>query len=130
VPGVVIDVPACRRRTRLIGGARHTYTLLVTPSAADHGHEIGRSRRSTRAWFVILPPGENAAPAPANVSIWNDTAFNDTASNENRGGLYHQLGVTERALVVVRPDGYIGYRAQPADGAKLLAYLDKYLIRT
>ena len=43
--------------------------------------------------------------------------------------LHQKLGVTGHALVLVRPDGYIGYRAQPADGAALSTYLGGYLVR-
>jgi hypothetical protein len=111
-------------------GTRYNLLLLGGPGDAQalpHLEKIAADVQQrvpdVFAVHVILPSGENvttgAAAAPANVSIWNDTT----------GRLYQQLGVTERALVVVRPDGYIGYRGQPADGTKLLAYLDKYLIR-
>jgi 2-polyprenyl-6-methoxyphenol hydroxylase-like FAD-dependent oxidoreductase len=111
-------------------GTRHNLLLLRGPGDSQALSHLGKLAADVEQHFpdlfavhVILPPGEHVAPgaaaAPANVSIWNDST----------GGLYHQLVVTERALVVVRPDGYIGYRAQPADGRKLLAYLDKYLIR-
>ena len=43
--------------------------------------------------------------------------------------MHQQLGATERALFVVRPDGYIGYRNQPADAGGLEKYLDRYLVR-
>ena len=104
-------------------GTRHN--LLLLPGAGDTQAlaQLGKIADATRQRFpdifavhLILPAGEKAAPA--NVSVWNDST----------GRLHEQLGVTEPALVVVRPDGYIGYRAQPADGQKLAKYLDKYLL--
>jgi 2-polyprenyl-6-methoxyphenol hydroxylase-like FAD-dependent oxidoreductase len=113
-------------------GTRHNLLLLPGTGDAQAIAQLGRIADATRQRFpdifavhVILPAGEKAAPgaALANVSIWTGTDWNDAT-----GRLYEQLGVTERALLVVRPDGYIGYRAQPADGQKLAKYLDKYLI--
>jgi len=45
------------------------------------------------------------------------------------GQARQRLGVTGPALILVRPDGYIGYRCQPADTEGLLKYLGRYLIR-
>jgi hypothetical protein len=45
------------------------------------------------------------------------------------GRLYQRSGATDRALLLVRPDGYLGYRAQPADPVAFQKYLDTYLVR-
>ena len=58
-------------------------------------------------------------------------------SNENvpvcedvEGSIYEQFGVGQHsALILVRPDGYIGYRCQPADGEKLMGYLRRFLVQ-
>jgi hypothetical protein len=110
-------------------GTRHNLLLLRGTGDSQALSQLGKIADDILQRFpdifavhVILPAGENAAPgtaaAPANVPIWNDST----------GRLYQALGVTERALIVVRPDGYIGYRAQPADGQKLVKYLERYLI--
>ncbi len=110
-------------------GTKHNLLLLPGPSEAQSLLQLAKIADETQRRFpdvfavqVILPPDAHAAPAtataPAGASLWIDTASH----------LHHQLGVTDRALFVVRPDGYIGYRAQPADGGKLLEYLEKYLI--
>jgi 2-polyprenyl-6-methoxyphenol hydroxylase-like FAD-dependent oxidoreductase len=109
-------------------GTRHNLLLFAVSGDAQAFSQLAKIADETRNAFpdifsvhVILPPGGKTAPtaaAPANASVWIDTA----------GRLYQQLGVTERALLVVRPDGYIGYRAQPADGQKLAQYLQRYLI--
>jgi 2-polyprenyl-6-methoxyphenol hydroxylase-like FAD-dependent oxidoreductase len=110
-------------------GAKHSLLLLPGPSEAQSLLQLAKIADETQRRFpdvfavhVILSPDAHAAPAtataPAGASLWIDAASH----------LHHQLGVTDRALLVVRPDSYIGYRAQPADGAKLLDYLEKYLI--
>ena len=69
----------------------------------------------------LVAPAGSAAPsaeAPA-VARWVDA---DART-------HRALGATDRALVLVRPDGYVAYRGQPADGAALAAHMDGYLIR-
>jgi peroxiredoxin len=38
--------------------------------------------------------------------------------------LHARYGAKAECLYLIRPDGYIAYRSQPADGDRLLAYLD------
>ena len=45
------------------------------------------------------------------------------------GIVFRQHAVSGAAVVVVRPDGYIGYRGQRADADRLLGYLEKYLVK-
>ena len=40
------------------------------------------------------------------------------------GALHHRFGARAECLYMIRPDHYIGYRAQPPDAEKLRAYLD------
>jgi hypothetical protein len=37
--------------------------------------------------------------------------------------LHHRYGAEEECLYLIRPDGYVGYRSQPADRAALAGYL-------
>ncbi len=53
------------------------------------------------------------------MSVWRDVD----------GQVQAHVAAKERAAIVVRPDGYIGYRGQPADAARLERYLDRYLVR-
>jgi 2-polyprenyl-6-methoxyphenol hydroxylase-like FAD-dependent oxidoreductase len=108
-------------------GTRHNLLLLPGAGDAQAIPQLGKVADETRRRFpdifavhLILPAGDKAATAtgPADASVWTDST----------GRLYQQLGVTGQSLFVVRPDGYIGYRAQPADGQKLAKYLDKYLV--
>ena len=108
-------------------GGRHA--LLLFPGAADSdavsqlvkiADETGRAFPNVFSTHVVLNGGDPApGAAGSNVSAWIDAD----------GGLHRRLGVTGRALIWVRPDGYIGYRGQPADGERLSKYLDHYLIR-
>jgi hypothetical protein len=73
--------------------------------------------------LILKADAASNAPAlssvPSTVATWLDT----------EGRLHQHLGATNRALFVVRPDGYIGYRSQPADAGALEKYLDRYLVR-
>jgi hypothetical protein len=39
------------------------------------------------------------------------------------GAFHRRYGAGAECLYLVRPDGYIAYRSQPADGDRLMAYL-------
>lgn len=45
------------------------------------------------------------------------------------GKVHRKLHASHATLVLVRPDGSIGYRRQPADGTGLLEHLGRYLVR-
>jgi len=57
-------------------------------------------------------------PANWQGGLWRDAS----------GDLRTQHGVRTDTLVLVRPDGYVAFRSQPAELPPLLAHLDKYLI--
>jgi 2-polyprenyl-6-methoxyphenol hydroxylase-like FAD-dependent oxidoreductase len=60
-----------------------------------------------------------ASEAPPEMPAWVDST----------GVIHQKLAATSPTLILVRPDGYIGFRAQPADGAALLEHLATYLVR-
>jgi len=67
--------------------------------------------------FVLPGQGTaDASPAGADL-VWMDSS----------GDLHHRLGVQDPTLLLVRPDGYIGFRSQPADRQTLLSHLSSYL---
>ncbi|HEX3656759.1 MAG TPA: hypothetical protein VHV55_13165 [Pirellulales bacterium] len=41
------------------------------------------------------------------------------------GRVHQKLGATDRALILARPDGYIGYCNQPGTAESLSKYLDR-----
>ncbi len=69
--------------------------------------------------YVITKAGDKIGLSQSNVTVWID----------GTGRVYDKLHVTQTALILVRPDGYIGYRCQPADGKALMEYLGRYLVR-
>jgi 2-polyprenyl-6-methoxyphenol hydroxylase-like FAD-dependent oxidoreductase len=109
-----------------IRGTRHA--LLLLPGSGDGeaisqllsiAAEAGRAFPDILSAHIITKAGNDTHLPPSNVSTWLDRA---RRVNE-------KLHVTQRALVLVRPDGYIGYRCQPAEGKALLEYLGRYLVR-
>jgi hypothetical protein len=114
-----------------IRGTRHN--LLLLPASPDRqaisqllqiADDVQRAFPDLFAVQLILKSNSGTGAAdlssvPSNVTTWLDP----------EGHLHQQLGATDRALFVVRPDGYIGYRSQPADAGALEKYLDRYLVR-
>ena len=41
------------------------------------------------------------------------------------GALHHRYGADAECLYLIRPDGYVGFRGQPADAARLQDYLGR-----
>ena len=110
-----------------IRGNQHA--LLLLPGGQGHeaisqlrqiADEAGRSFPGIFSIHFVLPAGGTASPdlESSSAAVWLDSD----------GTLHRKLHVSDRALILVRPDGYIGYRCQPASGAALAKYLDGYLI--
>ncbi len=107
----------------LRGPAHH---VLLLPDGADPATlaglgEIGRRVEETYSGMVkvhLVVPGEVPAGGAGVLSAWGDP----------EGSVRRLLGARETALAVVRPDGYLGYRGQPASREGLHEHLDRYLI--
>ncbi|HQR08828.1 MAG TPA: FAD-dependent monooxygenase [Gemmatales bacterium] len=108
---------------RVIHGTRHA--LLLLPSVNDQD--------TVSALLKITKEAEQAYPNVMSTNLILKTAANLTAHSQvpvwldADGTVHRQLGANDNTLVLVRPDGYIGYRCQPADGKALLQYLGRYL---
>ena len=63
---------------------------------------------------VILPGERAPAPALQGLALVADV----------RKALHDRYGARSECLYVVRPDGHVAYRSQPADGDRLAEYLD------
>jgi 2-polyprenyl-6-methoxyphenol hydroxylase-like FAD-dependent oxidoreductase len=113
------------RRTSLFAAIRDgRHALLLFPhEPASVPHLLQIAEAAKQAFPDVLSPHvimrADATPVALDIPVWQDV--------ERK--VHGQLGVTDRALILVRPDGYIGYRCQPADAAKLLKYLGRYLAR-
>lgn len=81
--------------------------------------EIAERYRGLIERYTILPPDGAAA------------ATYDSASIVDAGGELHRIyGVRDETLLLVRPDGYLAYRAEPAEPEKLQQYLATILKAT
>jgi hypothetical protein len=67
----------------------------------------------------LIVPGASFSAGPTGfVSVWLDPDHS----------VRRLLGARETALALLRPDGYLGYRSQPASWDGLGEYLDRFLI--
>jgi 2-polyprenyl-6-methoxyphenol hydroxylase-like FAD-dependent oxidoreductase len=114
-----------RRVHELVRSGRHVALLFDGAAATEAGYaNLTRIARSVRGRFgdavepyLVVPTA--TAPAPAR---WEGPTLLD------EGGEIHQrYGARSEAIYLIRPDGYVGYRGQPAEGAKLEAWLDRCL---
>jgi hypothetical protein len=107
-------------------GTRHTLLLLPDGRDGKAATQLQRTAAEAAREFpdvlvphVILRAGEVARHASdAGTRAWIDT----------EGRVYDKLHANEGAAVLVRPDGYIGYRCHASDAATLGAHLGRYLV--
>ncbi len=121
VPDGTLRSPATgeeRRLHAILRGPEHNLLLLPDdPSRTADLAEIGRRAEATYPGVVrahVVGGTSPGGPAPD----WLDP----------EGSLRRTLGAKASALAAVRPDGYLGYRGQPASWDDLRAYLDRYLV--
>jgi hypothetical protein len=88
-------------------------TVAGYRNLADIGARVRDRFRGLVDVHMVIP---RAAPPVA--LQWDGSVLLDAD-----GGLHHLYGAGSECLYLVRPDGYVGYRSQPADGGRLMAYL-------
>ena len=108
-----------------LDGKRHSLLLLPGKDTDSVSKLIAIAEETNRAFPGILAAHlilerntANPHAASSGVAVWEDT--------EARA--HEQLHAKDATLILVRPDGYIGFRCQPADGTALRAYMQSYLI--
>jgi 2-polyprenyl-6-methoxyphenol hydroxylase-like FAD-dependent oxidoreductase len=111
---------------KLLRGPRHT--LLLFPGAyheanswrrlTDLAKSLGSVRDLLDVYFVAVEPG--AAPSNANGS--GSVIFDPERS------LHYRYGAETECLYLIRPDGYVGYRSEPATTSTLQAYLKSIFV--
>ena len=114
------------RLSSLLGGCKFTLLLFDGRSSSADGYEDFEAiaKRTRERWndrvsvFVITPQKERPAQLSSDISVLHD----DTGDVEKR------YAARTECLFVIRPDLYVGFRSQPADGPELAAYLDTLLI--
>lgn len=109
-----------------IRGVKHTLLLLAATKDAHAVPPLLAVAAEAENAFpgllrpvVVLAAGGEAPFPTTGGDVWIDVA----------GEVRSKLGASAPSIVLVRPDGYIGFRGQPAEAAPLLAHLDKYLVR-
>ncbi|MDR3632902.1 MAG: FAD-dependent monooxygenase [Isosphaeraceae bacterium] len=101
-----------------------THDLLLLPSGDCHLRlaKIGQQAEAAfpglvRSHLIVAGDGQPAG-TEGTASVWLDP----------EGAVRRLIGAREEALALVRPDGYLGFRGQPASWDALKAYLDRTLI--
>jgi 2-polyprenyl-6-methoxyphenol hydroxylase-like FAD-dependent oxidoreductase len=111
--------------TSLFGVSRGTgHTLLLLPGSDPAPPLLAAAAEAARAFPDVLSAhlilkADAPAPTAPGVPVWHDVD----------GKVHRKLHASHATLVLVRPDGYIGYRCQPADETGLLEYMGRYLVR-
>ena len=108
-----------------LDGKRHNLLLLPGKDSESLSRLIAMAEETNQAFpgivaahLILKEKTADLHAASSSVAVWVDT--------EARA--HEQLHANEATLILVRPDGYIGFRCQPADGAALRAYMQSYLI--
>jgi 2-polyprenyl-6-methoxyphenol hydroxylase-like FAD-dependent oxidoreductase len=105
----------------VLRGTKHTLLLFDGAASTEEGYRtlerIGQEVRARHGdvidVHVVVPC---TAPPPA--LRWDGSLLCDGESDVHR-----RYGARSECLYLVRPDGYVAYRCQPADGERLAAYL-------
>ncbi len=114
------DTGAPTRLFDLFRGPRFTLLLFDGPAATDAGYErlAGTARQvgaalgdDVRAYVVV--PAERRPPGLDGVSVVLDPDRD----------AHHRYGAAAESLYLVRPDGYIAFRGQPAEARPVLDHL-------
>jgi 2-polyprenyl-6-methoxyphenol hydroxylase-like FAD-dependent oxidoreductase len=108
------------RLFRLMAPTRHTLLLFAGRRAGPEDaarrqtvlEAVGQAHGDLIDSFLILP---GAGPAPERAR--------ERALLDPDGAAHRAYNADDERLYLVRPDGYVGYRSQPADAGKLLQYL-------
>ena len=109
----------------LLRGTAHDLLLFdgmaPTPEGYANLSSIARSVRERWGEHIRVHTVVPMADPPALV------ASDPSLILDPDRALHARYGGSAECLYLVRPDGYVGFRAQPADGAKLLEHLQTYL---
>lgn len=111
----------------LLRGGQHTLLLLPVSSDAESISQLllaaGEAANAFPDVFaphmLLKPEAASANLSGVGIPIWIDV----------KRRLHEKLDATHPALILVRPDGYIGYRCHAADSETLIDHLAQYLVR-
>ncbi|MDZ4820849.1 MAG: FAD-dependent monooxygenase [Planctomycetota bacterium] len=113
-----------RRLLEILHGTTHHLLLLgaETQSQAAELAEMATAIRERYGDLVKTHWLSKSLKISGEISAAFDNCWNDTS-----GIVHEQHAIHDPSLILVRPDGYIAYRSQPADQKLLLTHLATYL---
>jgi len=105
----------------------HTLLLFDGATASEAGYrgfvELAARLHARFPGLVALRVVVPHAERPAALAGWGGEVLLDAA-----GAVHERYGARSECVYLIRPDGYVGYRSQPAEAAKLLAYLERIFV--
>ena len=114
------------RLFRVLRGTAHSLLLFDGSAATAEGYRtLGAIAAKVTERYPGLVTPHVVVPGtsrPAALS-WKGSVLLDETSE-----LHHRYGAGSECLYLVRPDGYVGFRSQPAELAALLDYLARILL--
>ena len=122
--------PLPRRHPSRVGevirGTSHTLLLFDGAAATEAGYKnLASIAASVTARYGSDVAVHIVVPFPEKPTA---LAFDGSVLFDADGAVHRGYGARSECLYLVRPDGYVAYRCQPADGAKLAAYLERILL--
>jgi 2-polyprenyl-6-methoxyphenol hydroxylase-like FAD-dependent oxidoreductase len=108
----------------IVRGARRL-TLLLVPATREHESIAHLAQIATDVATAFPDAVDAHLILPAHGAAVGTSV---PTCVDHTGRLHEKLHATIATLIIVRPDGYVGFRSQPADGASLLTYLGRYLV--
>ena len=105
----------------------HTLLLFDGATASEAGYRgfVELAGRLETRWpglvatRIVVPHAQR----PAALAQWSGEVLLDAA-----GAVHERYGARSECIYLVRPDGYVGYRSQPAEPDKLCAYLERIFV--
>lgn len=127
-PGArVPDMPVGEKTLfEVLRGPHHTLFCFDGAAATEEGYHrlarvIAEAKRRLGGGvqaFVVVPASTRPEALAADIPVLLDTD----------GEIHRRFGARSECLYLVRPDGYVGYRCQPADEHRFTAYLDRFFV--
>lgn len=117
--------PAASLHALLVGTAHHLFLFdgaAATPEGYEAFDRIAERVKKRYGDLVVVHVVVPAATRPAELT------FDGSVLLDADGELHHLFGCGSEALYLVRPDGYVAFRAQPADQSVLLRYLETIFV--
>lgn len=120
-PDVVIHSEPGGRLFDLLRTTAHTLLLFDGSAATSEGYQrlLDLSIRIESTYGTRIVP-HLVVPAAVRPAALNGHA---RVVLDPEGALHRRYGARSECLYLIRPDGYIAFRSQPADTEKLLEYL-------